>query len=584
MPWIKSIVSWIALSATILIASCTEPGGTPFTNETFFENSDSMQSAPYDTGISWWQSFATQSNNLAIEEFGMTDAGYPLHVITLSSERVKLEQMKTEDKTILLINNAIHPGEPDGVDASMMLFRDILARHEQLLDSVILVCIPYFNIGGTLNRNGHSRANQNGPLEYGFRGNAQNLDLNRDFIKCDSRNAQSFAQLLQLIDPDVYIETHVSNGADYQHTISYLSTQPQKLGYTMGTYLSATMIPALESKMESRDQKMVPYVNIHGGPLDDHYTTFYDSPRYSSGLTTLHHIYGFITETHMLKPFKNRVTATYDYLLSSVEFCYEHSSELRATRSLQSQNYVEQSTLPVDWQIDTSNTRMLDFDGYEFGYKASEVTNSQRLYYDRAKPISKPVKFIQGMKASSHVTKPTFYYLRKGFLAVEDRLRWNGVELLPLKNDTTIEVQSMRISSFETRENPYEGHYLHYNSLVDLDTISWNFKKGDYIIPLGTSKDRFIIETLEPSGPDSYFNWNFFDAVLQQKEYYSSYVFEDKAAEYLASDTALNARFQEKKKGNAEFSKNAQAQLHWIYTQTKHYEKEHMRLPVFRAM
>ena len=463
----------------------------------------------------------------------------------------------------------------------MMLFRDILLAQKQLLDSCILVCIPYYNIGGALNRNGYSRANQNGPEEYGFRGNAQNLDLNRDFVKCDSRNAESFAKLLQIIDPDVYIETHVSNGADYQYNITYLSTQPDKLGYTMGKYLRSEMIPALETKMKNKGNTMVPYVNHHSGPLKNTYSTFYDSPRYSSGLTTLHNIFGFITETHMLKPFDIRVKATYDYLLCSVEFCNENNRKIKITRTAHKQAIATAKSYPIDWEVDKYDLSQMQFNGYEYGYNKSKITGEDRLYYDRTKPVTKTMFYLGTMLETKRMTKPKAYILKRGFVDVEDRLRWNGVQMQELTQDSTIQVISSRILSYETNKEPYEKHYLHYNTTTVADTISWTFRKGDYLIPMGTDKDRFILEMLEPEGPDSYFNWNFFDAVLQQKEWYSDYVFEDRAAELLEKDAGLKADFELMKQSKDSIT--PQEQLSWIYKNSPHYEKEYNRLPVFKV-
>jgi hypothetical protein len=565
-----SLISWHA------------PQSNPL--KTLFETSGGMQSAPYLEGIAWWQKLAKISPEITVEEFGMTDAGYPLHLITLSNEGKSVQKIGTTNKTIILINNAIHPGEPDGVDASMMLLRDIATAHRDLLDSCIVVCIPYYNIGGALNRNSASRANQEGPEEYGFRGNAQNLDLNRDFVKCDSRNAESFAQLLQLIDPDMYVETHVSNGADYQYTMTYLSTQPDKLGGQMGSYLRSEMIPNLENKMKAKGNEMVPYVNHWGGPLTDKYATFYDSPRYSSGLTTLHNIYGFITETHMLKPFKQRVEATYDYLLSSIQFCSENTHKIKQTRTAQKQAVVRAKSMPIDWEVDKYDFVQLSFKGYEYGYKKSEVTGEDRLYYDQTKPITKTMFYAGSMIETQRKDKPTAYILRRGFTDVEDRLRWNGVPLTALAKDTVIPVVSYKIQDYKTVKHPYEKHYLHYDTRVVMDTLSWTFRKGDYLIKMGTDKDRFILEMLEPEGPDSYFNWNFFDAVLQQKEHYSDYVFEDKAAGLLAKSPKLKAQLATAKHTETDTvgGMTPAEQLDWVYKHSSHYEKEHNRLPVFK--
>ncbi|PCJ64162.1 MAG: hypothetical protein COA58_14360 [Bacteroidetes bacterium] len=575
---------FLFLLLVISFISCDRSKSKNF--KTVFEISNGTKSAAYEEGIEWWQNFAGEFREVQMQEFGMTDAGYPLHIITLSSDGRHLDQVIKSKKSIILINNAIHPGEPDGVDASMMLLRDILRTDKELLDSCIVVCIPYYNIGGALNRNSHSRTNQDGPEEYGFRGNAQNLDLNRDFVKCDSRNAESFAKLLQILDPDMYVETHVSNGADYQYTMTYLSTQPDKLGYEMGTYLREGIIPNLEKKMEAKGNAMVPYVNHWGGPLDKGYATFYDSPRYSSGLTTLHSIFGFITETHMLKPFDQRVKATYDYLMSSIEFCNENSSEIKRVRALQKKTISQAQSLPIDWNLDSDKQDTLQFKGYEYGYKKSDISGKDRLYYDRAKPTTKTM-FYQGyMKENKRRLKPYAYILRRGFTGVEDRLRWNGVELTKLENDTTIQVVSFKILDFKTSENPYEKHYLHYNTSTSIDTMVWQFRKGDYLIKMGTEKDRFILEMLEPEGPDSYFNWNFFDAILQQKEHFSTYVFEDRAAELLRKNPELKAKLDLQILINTDSrgSMTASEQLEWIYLHSPHYEKEHNRLPIFKLM
>jgi len=549
---------------------------------TLFETSNGTQSASYHEGIQWWKSLASSTENVQIAEFGMTDAGYPLHVITLSKEGYSFDKIKDSHKTIILINNAIHPGEPDGVDASMMLFRDVAFGNKRVLDSCIVVCIPYYNIGGALNRNSHSRANQDGPEEYGFRGNAQNLDLNRDFVKCDSRNAESFAKLLQVIDPDMYIETHVSNGADYQYTMTYLATQPDKLGNSMGTYLRSTLIPEMNLKMTAKNQTMVPYVNHWGGPLKDNYATFYDSPRYSSGLTTLHNMYAFVTETHMLKPFKQRVEATYDFLRSAMEFCNENSASLKQTRAAQKAYIAQAKVLPIDWTLDKIRADKFTFKGYEYGYKKSDVTGEERLFYDTQKPIDKTMSYYGYMSPSSQKDKPKAYLLRRGFIDVEERLRWNGVSLQELQHDTVLKVLAYKMASYETVKSPYEKHYLHHTSKAVEDTVLWHFKKGDYLINTGTDKDRFILELLEPESPDSYFNWNFFDAILQQKEHYSDYVFEDKAASMLSVNSELRLAFEQKKQNEPQFAGDAEAQLEWIYAHSAHYEKEYNRLPVFK--
>jgi len=546
---------------------------------TLFETSEGLKSASYTEGIDWWQKLSKANEVVQMHEYGQTDAGYPLHLIWIGNEN--LDQIRSSSKSILLINNAIHPGEPDGVDASMMLFRDLLKK-TVLLENVIPVCIPYYNIGGALNRGRESRANQKGPLDYGFRGNAQLLDLNRDFIKCDSKNALSFAALLQKIDPDVYIETHVSNGADYQYDITYLASQPDKLGHGMGAYLREEMVPSLNQSMNKLNEPVVPYVNHHGGPLLNEYTAFYDSPRYSTGLTSLHQIFGFITETHMLKDYQSRVDATYKFLASMLKFCNENSSEIQRKRLEAKRSVSAAKTLALSWKLDSSKYVEFPFYGYQHAYKKSQLTGGERLYYNTDSPLLKQMKFYAYYQEEGKVTKPKQYILQRGFHKVAQRLRANGVQLTELQKDTVLAVISYKIEDFKTVAKAYESHYLHSNTQASKESIVWAFKKGDWLIEMGTDKDRFVMETLEPFGPDSYFNWNFFDAILQQKEWYSPYVFEEKAEKFLQKYPKVKLEFLNLKKEDKSFREDARAQLYWIYQKSPYYEPSHMRLPVFR--
>lgn len=93
---------------------------------------------------------------------------------------------------------------------------------------------------------------------------------------------------------------------------------------------------------------------------------------------------------------------------------------------------------------------------------------------------------------------------------------------------------------------------------------------------------RYLIETLEPEGVDSFFNWNFFDTVLQQKEGFSPYVFEDIAADLLQNNPDLKKEFEDKKRTDSEFAGNWYSQLDWLHKHSDHYEKAHLRYPVFR--
>ncbi|MBL0181707.1 MAG: hypothetical protein IPP96_05185 [Chitinophagaceae bacterium] len=467
---------------------------------------------------------------------------------------------------------------------SMMLVRDIVTGKTKLPDNVALAFIPVYNIGGCLNRNSYSRANQNGPLEYGFRGNAQNLDLNRDFTKCDSKEARSFAQVFHLLDPDILIDNHVSDGADYQHTMTLLTTQYDKLGADLGGWLKNNFEPQLYKGMAEKNWDMVPYVSFETGSPDRGMVMFYDPPRYSSGYAALFQTIGFVPETHMLKPFKDRVLSTYAFSQTIIEKTAANAAALIEQRKKARTEVTKEKSFPLKWTTDTARFSFVTFKGYEQAYKSSDATGLNRMYYDRSKPFTRQVKFFNVFNPSDPITKPNAYIVPQGWGAVVDLLKLNNVILQQFTKDTIIEVEAYRIDDYKSAPRPYEKH--HKNSAVKTSVMKQKIKflKGDYFIPLDQPANRYLIEMLEPTGDDSFFAWNFFDAVLQQKEGYSDYRWDDLAAEVLKNDPALKAKLEEKKTADPKFAANGSAQLDFIYKNSPYYEPGHNRYPVYRLV
>lgn len=550
-----------------------------------YEKSNKTETATYFECISYYQQLAKSYQTIKVKTMGLTDAGYPLHLILFSKDK-EFEPVKwhQQNKPVILINNGIHPGEPDGIDASMMLLRDIATNKIKYPANVVLAIIPVYNIGGSLNRTGYSRVNQDGPNSYGFRGNAQNLDLNRDFIKNDSRNAKSFAAIYHSLQPDIFLDNHVSDGADYQHTMTLLTTQHNKLGGEVGKFLHEQLEPALYKSMEAKNWPLIPYVNFFGANPDKGWDAFYDAPRYSSGYAALFGTIGFVSETHMLKPYPQRVQSTYDLMVSLMDEAGKYALTIKTNKRKDVEARKIQTDFPLTWQKDTASKDKITFMGYEAGKKKSEVTGFERLYYDRTKPFTSEVVFYNGFKGDKIVKKPKAYIIPQGWHAVIDLLNLNQVTMQRLSKDSIIEVEAYRIEEYKTSPRVFEKHYRQGSIKTSSSNQKIKFLKGDYIINTGQIADRFLVETLEPLGDDSYFSWNFFDAILQQKEGYSAYRWEDAAAQYLNERPELRAKLEEKKKADSKFAASAAEQLDFVYKNSPWYEPAHLRYPIYRLI
>ncbi|WP_143305052.1 M14 family metallopeptidase [Chitinophaga vietnamensis] len=551
---------------------------------TRYEKTKGQETATYPEVIQYYQQLSKQFPQIKMLQMGPTDAGLPLHLVVYSPTRdFDFNSLHKKNKRIILINNGIHPGEPDGIDASMMLLRDLAQGKASIPDNVVLAVIPVYNIGGMLNRSTFYRADQNGPDAFGSRGNAQNLDLNRDFIKSDSRNARSFQQIYQLADPDVFVDNHVSNGADYQHIMTLLTTQHDKLGGPMGEFLHNTFEPGLYTLMKEKGYDLVPYVNHFGETPDSGWVEFEDSPRYSTGYTTLFHTFGFVPETHMLKPYPQRVQATYALMQCFIKFTGEHSDAIRQLRAQTKAMELHQQQFPLSWEFDMNQYSNITFKGFASGHKPSAISGLPRLYYDRSRPYTRQVKFYNHANAANFVEKPVAYIIPQGWWSVIDILKNNHVQMQQLQRDTAILVEVYHITDYQSYNKPFEKHYVHTNVKVSSSKDSIHFRRGDYYIPMNQTANRYLMETLEPTAGDSFFAWNFFDAILGQKEGYSSYVFEDTGAEYLKTHPALQDALEKKKAADTAFAHSGPAQLSFVYKNSPYAEPEYLRYPVYRV-
>lgn len=537
-------------------------------------NLPNNKTATYHEFIGFLEEMASKHLFINLDTIGNTDAGKPIHLIQIEPRKSSLSK--------ILINNNIHPGESDGIEATIRLLKNYSEEKLNRPAHTQINIIACYNIGGMLNRNSTTRVNQNGPEAYGFRGNARNYDLNRDFVKADTKNAFAFYKIFHLVKPDIFIDNHVSNGADYQYTLTHLFSQHNKLGGPLADYQEKKMIPYITKELNKKGIPSTPYVNVYNAPPNNGFSQYLDTPRYSSGYTSLWHTLSFMIETHMLKNYQERVEVTYETLIESINFLDSNFQTLKRERKAQEEFWKKQELYPLHWKIDSTKITNFEFKGYKYTYENSQVTGFKRLKYLNHQPDNFEIDYYNNYKSSKHVKLPKFYLVPQAWERVVERLKANEVELIKLKKDSLIEVAEVKIKDYKTLKHPYEGHYLHYHTKTEENQNKLTFKKGDILVDPKQSAIRYIVEVLEPEATDSFFNWNFFDTILQRKEGFSPYVFEDLAYEILMKNSSLRKEFEILKSKDESFAKDPNAQLNWIYKTAELQEKEYMRYPIFK--
>jgi hypothetical protein len=551
-----------------------------------YELGNQNQTSTWDACIAFYEKLAKDFPQVFhFSQIGVSDNGIPMHAGVITADAVfDRETLKAAGRPIFFNNNGIHPGEPEGIDACMALVRDFCIQPERLaaLGKTVFLFIPIYNVDGCLNRQNTSRVNQDGPEMFGFRANARNLDLNRDFVKCDSLAAQVFNRFFTMWDPDVMVDTHTSNGADYSYTMTLIQTQADKLGDGLGPFLRETMLPEIYAQMEQRGWPTCPYVNPVKVTPDDGIEDFLEVPRFSTGFAALHHTIGFMPETHMLKPYADRYDSMRALVEVVLDFTIARAAQIQTLRLEAKQNAAQKQQWPVTWKADHSRPSRFRFKGYQAVYSPSKIGNYMRLSYDRNQAWEKDIEYFDHFVEDVVVKTPKAYLIPQAWREVIERLQWNGVVLEKLSEDRVMQVQAYHIVDVQSRANAYEGHMFHDAMELSVSMQTINARAGDYVLSLNQPNARYAVETLEPQAHDSFFRWGFFNSVLEKKEAFSDYVFEDSAYEMLQTEPELAEKFAVWKAANPTLLDNQEAVLSFIFANGKRFhEPEWRRYPIY---
>ncbi|MFN4911240.1 MAG: hypothetical protein ACK454_07940 [Flavobacteriales bacterium] len=527
---------------------------------------------------------AMEKINPRIKLFNMGNSdvpGVPIYLCVLNAEKDSTSTfLKARKGTTLLFNNAIHPGEPDGVNACLIYSKAFMDMKDFKGQDPLIAFIPAYNVGGMLNRSATSRANQNGPEEYGFRGNAQNLDLNRDFIKMDSENARTFVRIFHALQPDIFVDNHVSNGADYQYTLTYIASVRERIAPSLGELMYDRLLPEMTQALKKENWDLFPYVETVKETPDDGIYQFNDLPRYAMGYASLFNAMAFTVETHMLKPFPDRVRATYDFMKYLIEWSKENAALIETARAKSNEWTKKKAYFTYNYNRTADKDSIL-FKGFTARVDTHEITKIGHLTYDISKPYERKIPFYKYYNPKDSIAIPSYYLVRGQERKIIEQLVANGIAIETLKEEKKLRVKAQVVRSFDAISKPYEGHYMHPSKEIERVEQWITFRSGDVLISTKQIGGQFLHSVLQPEAEDSYFTWNYFDSYLQEKEYFSNYVFKDKIKEILQNNPELQKAYETKRQNDTDFANSEWQQLYFLYQNSVYFEPSYMMLPIF---
>ncbi|GAB3740370.1 M14 family metallopeptidase [Silanimonas algicola] len=570
----------VGLASTPAVRAATDDWSTPA------EASGFTRTPRYAETMAYFERLDAASPQVAMIEFGTTPQGRAMKAVIVSSEGVSTPAAAhATGKPVVLIQAAIHPGENEGKDVLMALVRDLTVsgEHADLVDEAVLVLVPIFNIDGHERFSPFNRINQNGPEAMGWRATAQNLNLNRDYAKLDAPEMQAWMRLWQAWNPDLLIDMHNTNGADYQYAMTWAFETAQNIETPLADWQRRAFDGALRPALERQGWPIAFYVslkdptNLRAGLVEGA-----SGPRFSVGYAASANRPGLLLETHMLKDFRTRVAVNEALLLELLRTLGREGDSLQAAIAVaDATRFAIGETIPLAFGL-AETTETIDFLGYADSRTDSGVSGGTWVRYDTSKPETIRVPVQRAVTVTAEAPAPAAYVVPPQWTAVLDRLRMHGVAMTRIAEATTVEAGRYRFGKVAWAPRPFEGRHAIVELEQTLETGEQAIPAGSWLVPMDQPKARLAALLLEPASPDSFLRWGFFDAIFEEKEYAEPRVMEAMARAMMAEDPALEAEFDAKLAADAAFAADPRQRLRFFYTRTPFFDSEFSRYPVLR--
>jgi hypothetical protein len=523
--------------------------------------------------------------------FGTTPEGRPMTVVIASSDGTFTpEAARAAHKPIVLLQAGIHPGEIEGKDAGLMLLRDIAItrKYPHVLDHLVLLYIPVFSVDGHENSSPYHRINQNGPDSMGFRGQSQYLNLNRDYMKADAPEMLAWLKLWQRWLPDFLIDVHTTDGADYQYDLTWYTEDPHKLDPAASTWQHDMIVDHAMPAYEKRGHLASIYLEFKDGrdPRKG-IENFGSGQGYSTGYAALQNRPALLIETHMLKPYENRVHAVYDLVELMLEQIDQHPAALLAATAKADANTVArthdaQAQVPLTFKQDPQSTKF-ELKGYAFTLTHSDISNSAWIQYDPSQPRTYTIDNWNGLLPDLSITPPAAYVVPAQWTAIIDKLDAHGIQYRRIAHPLTIRAEGYQLDDPSWTSKPFEGHLMLRGFALHAVPREVELPVGSVIVPLDQRAANVAINLLEPQAPNSLLHWGFLNAMFEAKEYGEPRVVEKLARDMLARDPALKAEFDRKLHDDPAFAASTNARLEFFFERSPWYVAQQVgAYPVLR--
>jgi hypothetical protein len=576
-PVLPPVQTWNGKSRS-LVAAASDAWVTPS------EKSGLRTTPSYDETVAWLRRLVDAAPELEMISLGKSHEGRDVWMVIASKEKAFTpEAMRAGGKAIVLAQGGIHAGEIDGKDAGLMLLRDMTVRgtRRELLDRANFLFVPILNVDGHERSSRFARINQRGPEIQGWRTNARNLNLNRDYTKLETPEVQAIVRAIDSWDPDIYLDLHVTDGADYQYDITFGHSGRDVHSTSIARWLDDNYMPAVTRALADMGHSPGPLGVATYEPKTPE-VGLYDwapAPRLSNGYGDARYLPTILVENHSLKPYDRRVLGTYVVLDATLRLLGEQTASLR--KAIGDDRARRSAVVPLEYET-AKESRPIDFLGIESKLELSPVSGDVKPHYT-GKPVTIRMPYRDRMTVAKSATRPVAYWIPPAWSDVAAKLVAHGITVERLSAPMTISGEMYRLTAPKRDDKWYEGA-VRVTATPIAERRSQQFPAGSFRVSTDQPLGDLAMILLEPSCPDSFFQWGWFNSVLYPIEYIEAYVMEPTAEAMLAADPKLREEFQHKLISDEAFRKDPDARLKWFYEKTPFDDERAFLYPVLREI
>ncbi|MBU77247.1 MAG: peptidase M14 [Pseudoalteromonadaceae bacterium] len=554
----------------------------PLTTE--FELSDGTLSPNYDETMAFVDRLvAANPTQFKLKTIATSSAGRAVKMLVANEQGLfDAEQLVADTKPTIFIQAGIHSGEIDGKDAMFMLLRDIATgKRRDILSKVNILFIPILNVDGHERSSQYNRINQRGPVEMGFRTNGLNLNLNRDYTKLDTPEVRGVMKVINQFKPDLYVDVHVTDGADYQYDVTYgynpvFSSESPSVSEALDNLFK----PVIDAKLEKAGHIPGPLVFVMDKrEFKKGLAGWVATPRFSNGWGDLRSLPTILVENHSLKPYKQRVLGTYVFIDGAIDALAANDKALNeAVRK-------ELDFKPTQLVVERGYAKQpdtIEFKGIAYSRSESALSGQSEVKYLGQPKDYDALPIFWQKEVKKTVNVPSAFYIPPAYSHIIEKLKLHGIKVDKVTENVSVPLTQAIVKDYSFAKAPFEGRFrvdasFDYTKVDSLNMLGW------YKVSTEQPYSELATHLLHPEAPDSFFAWGDFNTIFQRTEYVENYALMPYARQMLKEKPALALEFDQKIREDKQFANDPQARLDWLYERTPFYDQAYLKYPIFMS-